>query len=1114
MRLGLSGWLTRAFIRSPLTPLFLLAALAAGLVAVMTIPRDEDPQIHVPMVDVMVTANGLRAADAAELITKPLETILKAIPGVEHIYSETEDDQVLVTARFVVGTDEDAAVVRVRDKIQANIDRIPIGIPPPLIIGRGINDVAIITLTLTPKPGAASHWTEGDLTQIATKLQDQLIKIPAVGLSYIAGADPIQIRVEPEPDALMLYGVTLQQLAQRVADANRSFVDGQIFDRGGLRGVAAGQTLFGVPDIGLLLLTTRDNRPVYVRNVAKVVIGPAPQQSHVFNIGRGPNGAWRTTPAVTLAVAKLAGSNAVVVAKDVLARVRALQGSLIPRDVRVEVTRNFGRTADEKANELLLHLGLATVSIVVLIAVAVGWREAVVTLVVIPTTILATLFASELMGYSINRVSLFALIFSIGILADDAIVVVENIARHWAMPGMRSRRRAAIEAVAEVGNPTVVATLTVITALLPMLFVSGLMGPYMAPIPANASVAMLFSFFVAMVVAPWLLCKLAGPEPLGAREEEVEFLELTTPALAREAESAAARPTGLGRLYRAVATPILRTRGRALLFLILVGIATLAACSLFYTENVTVKLLPFDNKSSLNVLLDLPAGASVQQTEAILFAAARVAEQMPEVRSAQVYAGTPQPFDFNGLVRHYYLRTSPWQGDLHVMLAPKDDRSQESHQIAVSLRDRLLAGLKLPEGAVLKVVEAPPGPPVLATLLAEIYGPNEKIRLAVAREVSKLFEKVPYIVDVDDSWGHRQKRLNISIDQDRLEFFGVQQNDVYDTIEDLFGGARVGYSYRGEDRLPIEIAVGLPNDALDWNQELANTPVPANAIPGSKAVVELGQVVRVTRTFGSRILYRRDGHFADMVTGELAGQFEAPIYGMLAVDKLVRAHDWGKLPRPTIRFRGQPTNEQHPSLLWDGEWEITYVTFRDMGAAFMVALLGIYILVVAQFGSFKVPLVILTPIPLTLIGILLGHWLLDAPFTATSMIGFIALAGIIVRNSILLVDFIRHGARPGLSLREVLLEAGAIRFRPIVLTAVAAMIGAAFIITDPIFQGLAISLLFGLLSSTLLTVLVIPAIYVVLRDDHQGFAGTDGSGGRQQRVRGVAVGDESHVSLL
>ncbi len=1085
MNLGLSGRLTRAFIRSPLTPLFLLAALAAGLVAVLTIPRDEDPQIHVPMVDVMVQANGLKAADAAELVTKPLETILKAIPGVEHIYSETEDDQVLVTARFVVGTNEDAAVLRVNDKIRANMDRIPVGIPPPLIVGRGIDDVAILALTLTPKPDAARYWSEGDLSQLATKLQDQLIKVPNVGLSYISGADPMQIRVEPEPDKLMLYGVTLQQLASRVADANRSFVAGSVFDQGRLRSVAAGQTLFGVPDIGLLLLTTRDGRPVYVRDVAHVLVGPAPTQSHVFNIGRATaKGAWHTTPAVTLALAKRAGSNAVVVAADVLARVKTLEGSLIPRDVTVEVTRDYGRTANEKANELLFHLGLATVSIVVLIALAVGWREAAVTLVVIPTTILATLFASELMGYSINRVSLFALIFSIGILVDDAIVVVENISRHWAMPDTRSRRRAAIEAVAEVGNPTVVATLTVITALLPMLFVSGLMGPYMAPIPANASAAMLFSFFVAMVVAPWLMCRLAGKDTLGAdaRAEEVEFLELTTPALAHEAEAAAERPDRLGRLYRAVAEPLLRTRRRAWVFLILVGVATVAACALFYTENVTVKLLPFDNKSTLNVLLDLPAGASVQQTQQTLFAAARIAETMPEVRALQVYAGTPQPFDFNGLVRHYYLRTAPWQGDLHVMLAPKADRSRQSHDIATALRKRLLKELPLPKGAVIKVVEAPPGPPVLATLLAEIYGPNETVRLAEAREVKKLFRKVPYIVDVDDSWGHRQPRLDIAIDQDRLEFFGVRQSDVYDTIQDLFGGVNVGYSYRGEDRLPLAIVVGLPNHALDWNQQLADTPVPANTVPGSKSVVELGEVVHVTRTLGSRILFRRDGHFADMVTGELAGEFEAPIYGMLAVDKLVRDHDWGKLPRPTIRFRGQPTNEAHPSLLWDGEWEITYVTFRDMGAAFMIAILGIYILVVAQFGSFKVPLMILTPIPLTLIGIVPGHWLLNAPFTATSMIGFIALAGIIVRNSILLVDFIRHGARPGLTLREVLLEAGAIRFRPILLTALSAMIGAATILLDPIFQGLAISLLFGLLSSTLLTVLVIPAIYVVLRD--------------------------------
>ena len=1048
MKLGLSGRLTQASIRSPLTPLFLLVALAIGLVALMTIPREEDPQIHVPMVDVMVTANGLRAADAAELVTKPLETILKALPGVEHIYSQTQDDQVTVTARFVVGTDEDAAVLRVNDKIRANLDRIPVGIQPPLIVGHGINDVAIVNLTLSPTPAAATRWKQPDLDRLAQKLQDELIKVPDVGLSYIAGGDAAQIRVEPEPDKLMLFGVTLQQLVAKVQGANRSFVAGQV--RGGvMQDVAAGQSLFGVPDIGLLLLTTRDGRPVYVRDVAHVVAGAAPVESRVWQIAQDKPGDWQRTPAITLALAKVAGANAVVVSQAILDRVAALKGSLIPGDVRVEITRDYGDTANAKANELLFHLGLATVSIVVLIALAIGWREALVTLVVIPTTILLTMFAARVMGYTINRVSLFALIFSIGILVDDAIVVVENIARHWGLKDATGARvpriQAAIEAVSEVGNPTVVATLTVITALLPMLFVSGLMGPYMAPIPANASTAMLFSFFVAMVIAPWLMLKLAPrddrPQPATAHDEG-----------------------RLGRIYRAVAAPILRTRARAWTFLLLVGAATIGVCLLFYTETVTVKLLPFDNKSELEVLVNLPAGSSLEATEQALFAAARVSEGLSEVSSIQAYAGTAEPYDFNGLVRHYFARQTPELGDLHLVLAPKDARDRASHAIALDLRKRLDATLQLPAGSVVKVVEVPPGPPVLATLIAEIYGPDVATRLAVAEQVKALFHQAPGIVDVDDSYGQPRPRLRIAIDQDRLEFFGVEQSDVYDTIQMLFGGMKIGVSTRGEERLPVEIAVGLPKRDLAWSQLLASTPVPANSVPGNKSVVELGDVVRVSQELGSRMLYRRDGHFVDMVTGEMAGAFEAPIYGMLAVDKLVAAHDWGKLGAPAISWRGQPTDEARPSMLWDGEWEVTYVTFRDMGGAFGVAILGIYILVVAQFRSFKLPLVILTPIPLTLIGIVPGHLLFGAPFSATSMIGFIALAGIIVRNSILLVDFIRHGATPGKTLRDVLLDAGA-----------------ATILTDPIFQGLAISLLFGLASSTLLTVLVIPAIYVVLR---------------------------------
>jgi multidrug efflux pump subunit AcrB len=1084
--LGLSGRLTRATISSPLTPLFLLAALAVGLMALLVIPREEEPQISVPMVDITVRADGLKAPDAVQLVTKPVEAIVKAIDGVEHVYSQTVDDRVMVTARFFVGTKAEDAILRVHEKIRANYDRIPVGIPEPLIVGRGINDVAIVTLTLSPKPAAAERYTDKDLYQIADQLRSELTKVDNVGLSYIAGGAPPQIRVEPDPEKLSLYGVTLAQLIAKVQGANRSFLAGEVRGAGKTLNVAAGQTLAGVPDIGLLLVSTRDNRPVYVRDVANIVVGPAPLEQRAWSdrkLNDGPS--WSRTPAVTLALAKRAGANAVVVAEQVLARLDTVKGRLIPTDVDVFVTRDYGETANDKANELLFHLGLATLSIVVLIAFAIGWREAVVTLVVIPTTILLTLFAANVMGYTINRVSLFALIFSIGILVDDAIVIIENIARHWAMEDGRSRTQAAIEAVAEVGNPTVVATLTVVAALLPMLFVSGLMGPYMAPIPENASAAMLFSFFVAVVVAPWLMLRLTPARIAGSSAQSAAQSEYAASITSHHDQN---RDGLLGRLYRHIATPVIRSKRSAWIFLLSVGVATIAACGLFATKAVTVKLLPFDNKSELAVILDLPQGASLEDTERTLFAAAQIARTLPEVTSIETYAGGAAPFNFNGLVRHHYARQSPELGDLQINLAPRSTRGRTSHEIALDLRRRL-KGLALPQDAVMKVVEVPPGPPVLATLLAEVYGPDSTTRRQVAAELKSIFAAVPFIVDVDDSIKQPRPRLRISIDQDRLEFFGVEQRDVYDTIQALLGGVPVGYSHRGEGRNPIEISVRLPKRDLAWSELLASTPVPANSLPGNRTVVELGDVVHVAQETGSPTIFRRDGRFADMIMADLAGAFEAPIYGMLEVAQRVDAHDWGNLPKPVIHLHGQPENESRPALLWDGEWEITYVTFRDMGAAFAAAIVGIYILVVAQFGSFKLPLVILTPIPLTLIGIVLGHWLFGAPFTATSMIGFIALAGIIVRNSILLVDFIRHGAGRGLGLRDVLLEAGAVRFKPILLTAVAAMIGAATILLDPIFQGLAISLLFGLASSTLLTVLVIPAIYVALRDDGQASSG-------------------------
>jgi multidrug efflux pump subunit AcrB len=748
------------------------------------------------------------------------------------------------------------------------------------------------------------------------------------------------------------------------------------------------------------------------------------------------------------------------VAERVKASVASLRGRLLPPDIDVTVTRDYGRSADAKANELLFHLALATLSIVALVWLAIGWREALVVAVVIPVTILLTLFAAKVMGYTLNRVSLFALIFSIGILVDDAIVVIENIARHWGMNDGRARRVAAIDAVAEVGNPTIVATLTVVAALLPMLFVSGLMGPYMSPIPANASAAMIFSFFVAVTVTPWLMLKVAG-------------------RAAPHGHDAGDHGT-LGRVYAAVARPLLASRARALAFLVLTGIATLASLSLFWTQSVTVKLLPFDDKTELSIMVDLPEGASVEDTDRVLQGVVASLAPIPEIRGFQTHAGTAAPFDFNGLVRHAYLRAAPELGDVQVSLAPPGERDRDSHALALAIREAL-RGVSVPDGTSLKVVEPPPGPPVMATLLAEIYGPDPQTRRAVASKVREAFASVPFIVDIDDSFGRPAERLRLRIAQDDLEFHRVEERDVYDTIRSLEGSAILGYSHRGSGRHPLPIVLARPRGERVVDERMLATPVPANILPGDRSVVELGDVVRLERERASFPIFRHNGRPAEMVTAELAGAFEAPLYGMLAVQRAIDAMDWEGLPKPRIALHGQPTDEGPTTLLWDGEWEVTWVTFRDMGGAFGLALVGIYILVVAQFRSFRLPLVILTPIPLTFIGIMIGHWIFGAPFSATSMIGFIALAGIIVRNSILLVDFIRHAPPSDRPLVEVLIEAGAVRFKPILLTALAAMIGAAVILTDPIFQGLAISLLFGLASATLLTVLVIPAIYVVLR---------------------------------
>lgn len=1064
-RLGLSGRLTQATLNSPLTPLALLVAVFVGLMAVMSIPREEEPQISVPMVDIQVAAAGLKVNDAKELIARPLETIVKSINGVDHVYSFIEDDAVMVTARFKVGTDPDSAAVRIHEKLRANADKMPKGIPEPLVSTRGINDVPSMIITLSPTAGGGARIDDVALYGLALKLRSELAKVDNVGLTFITGGRPEEIRVEPDPARMSLHGVSLTALTQAISAANQTLPAGVVRDRGQTLDLKAGRSLEGVFDVGQITVTSVSGQPVLVRDVTTIVQAPREDQARVTRYRQTAQGI-EAAPAVSLAIAKRQGANAVIVSEAIHKRLEALKGTLIPSGVEVSITRDYGETANEKANELLFHLGLATASIVVLIGFAIGWREAAVTAVVIPTTILLTLFASNLMGFTINRVSLFALIFSIGILVDDAIVMIENIARHWGMKDGRSRAQATIEAVAEVGNPTIVATLTVVAALLPMLFVSGLMGPYMAPIPVNASAAMVFSFFVAVILAPWLMIRFARKTLSDGHSHDHEGF--------------------IGRLYRRVASKVIATQKTAWAFLLVIGAATLISMSLFGFKVVTVKLLPFDNKSELQVIADLPEGTSLEMTQRVLAEAARVAAGLKEVEAIDAYAGTATPFNFNGLVRHYYLRSRPEQGDLNVMLAPKGERSRASHAIALDLRQRLKA-VALPAGGVLKVVEAPPGPPVMATLLAEIYGPDATTRRAVAEKVKAIFKEIDFIVDVDDSYGLPRPTLNVVPDRARMESLSVSESELYASVNTLMNGQVLGYAQQagrsGEGREPLEIALRLPQNARYVSETLASMPV---ATSGGR-LVALNEIATFERGQGSTAYFRRDGRDADMIMAELAGRYEAPVYGLGAVDDAINAADWGNLPKPVIRLNGQPEDETRPTVLWDGEWEITWVTFRDMGAAFGVALLGIYILVVAQFKNFRLPLVILTPVPLTLIGIVIGHLLFGAPFSATSMIGFIALAGIIVRNSILLVDFIRHAEydtdgrkRP---LREVLLEAGATRFKPILLTALAAMIGASVILFDPIFQGLAISLLFGLLSSTLLTVLVIPAIYIVFKDD-------------------------------
>jgi len=1049
--MGIAGRVAQSFLRSKLTPLVTVASLAVGLLGILATPREEEPQISVPMIDVMSALPGVSPKEAENLLARPIEQRMLEIPGVDHVYSVAGDGYAMVTVRFKVGEDQERSVTKVQAKLAAAADDAPPGALPPLVKPHSIDDVPVLALTLH-----SAAYDANMLRQIAVHLEDELRTVPDVATTFVVGGELRQFRVVLDAARLAASGLTPGEVAMALKGANARLAAGELASAGQEYRIDVGAPLSSPAEVGSVVVGVRGGAPVYLRNVADVTDGFGETTTYVSHQGRSgaPEGA------VTIAVAKRKGANATAVTRAVMERVDAAAGRLVPRDVRLDVTRDYGETAGEKARELILHLLIATVSVTLLIWLFLGWREAAVVLVAVPVTLALTLFTYYALGYTLNRITLFALIFSIGILVDDAIVVVENIYRHLKM-GDRTPEIATVEAVDEVGNPTILATFTVIAAILPMAFVSGMMGPYMRPIPIGASVAMVASLAVAFIVTPYLAYRLlkghvhATTQPHDRAHEEEEA-------------------SRFARLYARVMTPLMDRRGRRLAFYGGVVALLLVSVGLVFVKAVKVKMLPFDNKDEFQVVLDLPEGTTLETSSALGQEIAGYLRHVPEVKSTEVYAGTAAPFNFNGLVRHYFLRSGPNVADVQVNLVGKGDRSRQSHAIAVAVRPGI-DSIAQRYGASAKVAEIPPGPPVLSTLVAEVYAPDDSSRLEAARQVRRVFETTPGVVDVDWTVEAPQPRRTFHVDRVRAAEAGVSVEQITQTLYMALSGSEAGLAASATSREATSIVPRLPLEQRSSVDGLLAIPIATSTGPQPLArfVSVVSGVIESSRV-------RKDLRPAIYVTGDVAGAIESPVYAILAMNRKLDA----------IRVNGaqiarynavQPSNLSETAIKWDGEWQVTIEVFRDLGVAFAIVLVLIYVLVVGWFQSFKIPLVIMAPIPLTLIGILPGHAISGAFFTATSMIGMIALAGIIVRNSILLVDFIQLAEARGRTLRDAVLEAGAVRFRPIALTAAAVVVGGLVMVLDPIFQGLAVALMSGAVVATLLTMIVVPILYWELR---------------------------------
>jgi multidrug efflux pump subunit AcrB len=1056
--LGFAGRIARAFINSKLTPLIVGASLLLGLFAIKMTPREEEPQIVVPMVDIYLPMPGSSPQEIQERVVKPFESKLWEIKGVEYLYSMSRPGMGIITVRFLVGQPMEESLVKLYNKVMSNRTVLPPGSGEPLVVPKSIDDVPILALTLW-----SERYDHGTLRTLAREVADELKKSENSAEVEIKGGLPRQLRVTLDAPRLAGYNLSPLQVAGALQKGNVSLTSGSFSGTNRETIVETGSFLDSADAVGRTVVGVYGGKPVYLSDVAQVRDGLQEADDYVF-MGMGPaashknltGNARQDYAAVTVSVAKRKGANATWVAEDLVKKVESLKGKIIPSDVQVTITRNYGETAREKNNELLFHMFLAAISVTILIALFMGWRAGAVAAIAIPVTLALTMLIFYLIGYTLNRITLFALIFSIGILVDDAIVVVENIHRYFTTTVMKPLD-AAIKAVDEIGNPTVLATFSVIASILPMGFVGGLMGPYMRPIPVGASMAMLFSMLIAFIVTPYFAFRFMKGESHHGSTEAAEDSKLTA-------------------FYRRWMGRLIHEKPLRYGFLTVVVTLLLLSCSLVYFKAVTVKMLPFDNKNELQVILDAPDGTPLEQTARMTREMGDALRTVPEVTDFQMYIGTSAPFNFNGLVRHYYLRKGSNLADIQVNLLPKDERKDQSHAIAKRIRP-LVKAIADKYGARVKVAEIPPGPPVLATLVAEIYGPDDASRAGMAGKVRDILTRTVGVVDVDMYREDDQKKVTFAVDSEKAAISGIAVEDVARSLAIALGGQNIGLLHLPKAKEPVTINLRLPA-----GQRSSVADLSAVYVPGRTGSVPLSQLVRTTTGNEAKTLYRKNLKNVVYVIGDVAGQIEAPVYAILKMQKEIDALANPDGTKIEVLASRQPWSEDKLGMKWDGEWHITFEVFRDLGIAFGAVMVLIYILVVAWFRDFTTPLVIMAPIPLTLIGILPGHAAFGAFFTATSMIGFIALAGIIVRNSIILIDFAEMKRREGMPLDEAIIEAGAVRFRPMLLTGAAVVVGSFVIVFDPIFQGLALAMMFGEIASTTLSRVTIPILYYVVQN--------------------------------